>query len=169
MKLKTLMIPLGILILAFTSCSTIPDSIGAAEDFSWEAAEQLKGKDNLILALAELETNEIPPRLYNLFRDDLSTALVTAFREEGINIKVVTRDKVDRIVKEQSLQLQGMTYKDAQLQVGMLLGADLLVTGTLAWLEGDIFRFSGQIIEVHTGTLAGGYSTEFWFDMELAE
>ena len=155
---------LMVIVIFLTACAGLPDSYGAADDFSWEAADQLQDYPDRVLALADLETRDVPDRLYSLFRDDLSTALVTAFREEDLSIRVVTRDKVDKIIREQSLELQGMTYQDAQLQVGMILGADLLVTGTLAWLEGDLYRFSGQIIEVASGTVVGGYSADFWFD-----
>ncbi len=152
--------------LVLVSCSSLPDSTGAAEEFSWEAADQLKGRNGLVLALAELEQEDIPSRLYTLFQNDLTTALVMSFREEGVDIQVVTRDKIQRIMDEKALEFQGMTYQDAQIQVGMLLGADLLVTGSLVWLEDDIYKFSGQIIEVATGTQVGGYSNEFWFDTE---
>ncbi len=153
----------------FTSCSSLPDSRGAAEEFGWEAAEQLGEFEGAVLAIADLEQKDLPERLYSLFRDDLATALVTSFREEDVNIRVVTRDQVDKVIKEQALELEGLTYRDAQLQVGSLLGADLLVAGTLALLEGDTYRFSGQLLEVSTGTIVGGYGCDFWFDSESGE
>ena len=153
-------------VLLVSSCSSLPDSRGAAEEFGWEAADQLEGFEGAVLAVAELEQEELPERLYSLFRDDLATAIVTALREEGVNIRVVTRDQVDKVFKEQALELGGLTYREAQLQVGSLLGADLLVAGTLALLEGDIYRFSGQLLEVATGTIVGGYGCDFWFDSE---
>ena len=156
-------------LLLVSSCSSLPDSRGAAEEFGWEAAEQLEEFEGAILAIADLEQKELPERLYSLFRDDLATALVTAFREEGVNIRVVTRDQVDKVIQEQALELEGLTYREAQLQVGSLLGADLLVAGTLALLEGDTYRFSGQLLEVSTGTIVGGYGCDFWFDSDSGE
>ena len=81
----------------------------------------------------------------------------------------MTRDRVDRIIKEQTLELEGMTYREAQMKLGRLLGADLLVAGTLAWLDGDIYRFTGQVIEVESGTVLSGYSGDFWFDTESSD
>lgn len=160
--------PVVFLAIILTGCQSTPESNKAAEETAWELSYQLKDRADLTLAVGAFETTDVPASLEITFRNDLSTTLAIAFRETGQDHRVVTRDKVDQVFKEQSMALEGLTYQETQVQIGQILGADLLVVGTIIWLEDDLYRSSAQIIETDTGVIVGGSSWDFWFDTESA-
>lgn len=160
--------PVVFLVIILTGCQSTPESNKAAEETAWELSYQLKDRADLTLAVGAFETTDVPASLEITFRNDLSTTLAIAFRETGQDHRVVTRDKVDQVFKEQSMALEGLTYQETQVQIGQILGADLLVVGTIIWLEDDLYRSSAQIIETDTGVIVGGSSWDFWFDTESA-
>jgi curli biogenesis system outer membrane secretion channel CsgG len=150
----------------FFGCATTPESNVAAEDMAWDLADQLTDLPEATIAVGRFDTKDIPDRLDLTFRNDLSTALAIAVRELEMNHRVVTRGQVDNVLDEQALALQGLTARDAQFRVGELLGAQVLVVGTIIWLEGDLYRANSQLIESATGVVLGGSSWDFWFDTE---
>jgi curli biogenesis system outer membrane secretion channel CsgG len=152
---------------AFISgCTTTPESNIAAEDMAWELADQLMDLPDTTIAVGNFDSNDIPDGLDLTFRNDLSTALAIAVRELEINHRIVTRGQVDKVLAEQALVLQGLTARATQIRVGELLGAQILVVGTIIWLEGDLYRANSQLIESETGVVIGGSAGDFWFDAE---
>lgn len=155
-----------VLALLLTGCLSSPESNKAAEETAWELSDQLKNQSGLTVAVGIFDTTDVPDALDVTFRNDLSTTLAIAFRETGQDHVVVTRDKVDDVFAEQSMSLEGLTYQESQIQIGQILGADVLVVGTIIWLEDDLYRSSSQLIETDTGVIVGGSSWDFWFDTE---
>ena len=152
--------------LILAGCATTLESNQAAEETAWELSYILEDRSGAIVAVVDFETTDVPGTLRKTFMEDLGTNLAMAFRETGSNNRVVTRDRVDAVFAEQSLSLEGLTDSDARQKVGALLGADILVSGTIIWLEDDLYRASAQLIETETGALLGGSSWDFWFDTE---
>lgn len=159
-------IPFFLILLLLSSCVSVLESNRAAEETAWQISDQLKGLPGSTVAVGDLETTDIPDSLKTTFRNDLSTSLAIAFQETEQDHRVVTRNRVDDVFAEQSMSLQGLTYQEAQIRVGQVLGADILVVGTLIWLEDDLYRSSTQLIETESGVVIGGSSWDFWFDTE---
>lgn len=160
--------PVLIFTSILTGCLSVPESNKAAEETAWELSYQLEDRASMTIAVGKFNTTDIPAVLEATFENDLSTTLAIAFRENGQDHRVVTRDKVDQVFAEQSMALEGLTYQESQVQIGQILGADLLVVGTIIWLEDDLYRSSAQLIETDTGVVVGGSSWDFWFDTESA-
>jgi curli biogenesis system outer membrane secretion channel CsgG len=155
-----------ILTALLSGCLSVPESNRASEETAWELSDQLTDQAGLTVAVGVFDTTDVPESLEATFRNDLSTTLAIAFRETGQDHKVVTRDKVDQVFTEQTMALEGLTYQESQMRIGQILGADVLVVGTIIWLEDDLYRSSAQIIETETGVVVGGSSWDFWFDTE---
>ena len=66
--------------------------------------------------------------------------------------RVVDRNNMDQILKEQGFQLQDCTSQECAVQVGKLLGVEKMVVGTVGKL-GQIFVVSLQLINVETGEI----------------
>lgn len=158
--------PTLILVLMLSGCLSVPESNRAAEETAWDLADQLKDQSATTIAVGSFDTVDVPEALISTFANDLSTTLAIAFREIGLDHRVVTRDKVDKVFAEQSMALEGLTYQEAQLQIGQILGAEILVVGNIVWLEDDLYRSSAQLIETDSGVIVGGSSWDFWFDTE---
>ena len=159
-------IPFFVLILAFTGCLSVLESNRASEEIAWELSYQLKELSGLTVAVGDFETTDVPDTLKSTFRNDLSTSLAIDFRYTDQDHKVVTRDKVDEVFAEQSMSLEGLTYQETQIRIGQVLGAEVLVVGTIILLGDDLYRASTQLLETETGVIIGGSSLDFWFDTE---
>ncbi len=155
-----------VLVSFLVSCASLPESNIAAQESAWELAYQVEDLSDLVFAVVDFETTDVPEALASTYRNDLSTNLSIAFRESESSHKVVTRTRVDAVLEEQSMVLQGLTARDAGLKIGELLGADVLVTGNIIWLEDDLYRASVQLIETDDGLVLGGDAWDFWFDTE---
>jgi curli biogenesis system outer membrane secretion channel CsgG len=161
--------PIIILTALLTACISTPASNKASEETAWDLSYQLEDMSGLTIAVGAFETTDVPETLETTFRNDLSTTLAIAFRETDQDHKVVTRDKVDDVFVEQTMALEGLTYQESQIRIGQILGADILVVGTIIWLEDDLYRSSAQLIETATGVIIGGSTWDFWFDTESDE
>jgi len=161
---STLFLMVSLVVLS--GCSTLPESADASVEIAWDLADQLEDRNGLTIAIAEIDADNIPDSLVKAYREQLGTNMAIAFREYGVNNVVVTRDRVDSVLDEYALELEGLTYGDAQDRLGQVLGADVLVTGRILRLEGGTFRGMSQLIEVESGVVLGGTTWDFWFDDE---
>lgn len=79
--------------------------------------------------------------------DTLSVSLT------GINdFVMIDRGKLNNVMKEQSFQKSGFTDLKDSVKMGKLLGAEILVTGTIQSFENK-FRITASFIEVQTGKI----------------
>ena len=82
---------------------------------------------------------------------------------EELDVRVLGRGDMEAIFEEKGLALGGMTAGDSE--IGNLLGADLLITGTVTpdETEND-YRIRGRLVEVSGGVVLGGFSYGFWME-----
>lgn len=77
--------------------------------------------------------------------------LVGAVSASG-RIRVVDRERLDDLLREQQLTLKGLADKGNSAVIGRLLGADRIVTGRL-FIRDDHIRIIAQIVDVHTAVI----------------
>jgi TolB-like protein/TM2 domain-containing membrane protein YozV len=86
---------------------------------------------------------------------DLKIPLSESIRE-GLfrtgRFRVIDRNNMDRILKEQGQQLSDCSSSECAVQVGRLLGVQKMVTASLSRV-GNIFVISAQLINVETGEI----------------
>lgn len=66
--------------------------------------------------------------------------------------KVIEREIMDQILKEQDFQLSGCTSTECIVEVGRLIGVERMVGGSISKV-GDIYSVSARIISVETGEI----------------
>jgi hypothetical protein len=162
--MKNDLLPVLAAILIF-GCATTPEADMAADRVAWELVEFLETRPKLVLAVGEFESPDVPDVLVGAFRTDLSSSFANAIDYLELPHRVVTRDKVDRIMEEQTLNLQGFNSREVQLQIGRLLGADVLVVGTMIPVGESMYRASTRMIEAESGIIVGGISQDIWFEL----
>lgn len=106
------------------------------------------GEGKIFLAVLDLEIVGNVPR-------DLKIPLSESLRE-GLfrtgRFRVIDRNNMDRILKEQGQQLSDCSSSECAVQVGRLLGVQKMVTASLSRV-GNIFVVSAQLINVETGEI----------------
>jgi hypothetical protein len=72
------------------------------------------------------------------YLEEALPALLTVALSQSDNYSIVDRHHLNHVLAEQSLTLEGLTSPDAQLRVGNLLGATVMVTGSFARYDGGL-------------------------------
>jgi len=102
---------------------------------------------NLIaqVAILELDAHGVSEDKAAVFSQNLETEL---FRT-GV-YKLIERQKIDAVIDEYKIQLSGLTETEKAVQLGLLLNAEYVVTGSVNRVEG-IYSATSKMISVENG------------------
>lgn len=84
----------------------------------------------------------------------LAEELSVSLANEGKNIEVIDRSRVEDLIQENNLARKGYIDPETAKSLGKLAGVELLVTGTLTPI-GEYFRLSVKILDIETATVKG--------------
>ena len=168
MKRSLCLIALGLL-LVWAGCASFSggnefDSLDSLlDDSAWNIIEVLwNNYDDLDTAPMKtmavyyfLEGGQISP-LSDTLIEGLTTEIANAVAYEGVQVRVVSRTVLDRILEELSFQSSDLVDPQTQRSVGKQMGADLVVTGVIGPAEQGK-KFNVQLVEVETGVVLGGF------------
>jgi curli biogenesis system outer membrane secretion channel CsgG len=157
-----------IVVSIIVSCASSQYVDVAIEEAAWSTLEVLENVTDKTLAVYYFTSTdeEIEKGLSDYLRQGLTTEIANALMFEELDIKVISRQALDQLMKEQSFQLSDLVDEGTQVEIGKLLGADLIITGQLTWIDVDNRHLNAQIIEVETGIVLGGFVYDFWVETE---
>jgi TolB-like protein len=89
-------------------------------------------------------------------RKGLADMLITDLRQ-GIGVEMVQRERLEDVMREQSLQAAGRIEERTAVRVGRLTGATVMLLGS-ATRVGDILRLDAHFLDVERGTVLGAAS-----------
>ncbi|HNW43453.1 MAG TPA: ankyrin repeat domain-containing protein [Elusimicrobiales bacterium] len=89
---------------------------------------------------------------------DVVAARVTTELIKLKKLKVVERKEIQKMLAELKLQNTGAIGPDSAKKLGRLLGADLLVVGTMAELPGRVLELNVRLADVESGEAIGAVS-----------
>lgn len=158
-------------ILLFISCAATP----ADSDQPAEAENLVQGIDSLV--------NEIATRAVSLLSDSSQRTLAVYYftvdgRESNISdyliagltteianfagkeITMVSRQGLDQVMSEQSLMVSDLVSEETQVDIGELLGADVILVGYINPLV-NYDKMNIQLLEVETGAVLGGFFIDY--------
>ncbi|HEY3196505.1 MAG TPA: CsgG/HfaB family protein, partial [Nitrospirales bacterium] len=98
-------------------------------------------------------------------RRGLADMLITDL-SQAPGVKVVQRERLDDVMREQSLQAGGRVEEKSAVRIGRLTGATLMLLGS-ATRVGDILRLDAHLLDVERGTVLGATSVEGRLDEVL--
>jgi len=88
-----------------------------------------------------------------------ASTLTDRFRSELVRTEKffqIERSKIEQIFEEQKLQLSGTISEDKLVEIGELLGAELLVIGSIGKL-GSTYTIDLRLVEVESGKIIASY------------
>jgi hypothetical protein len=91
---------------------------------------------------------------------DLSDYILSGLSENGVNDKVfsvVDRQQINVIRQELNFQWSGEVSDKSAQQIGEMLGAQTIVSGTVTKI-GNVYRIQSRAIEVQTASVQGQFS-----------
>ena len=131
----------------------------------------LKARDQLIcqetsseintIAIMEFDNHSIGE--YQKKLGSLSKGLADFFEHDFAKIsalRVVERDKIDFILKEIALQQSGSVDKATAVKVGKILGAQLMVFGSITQLDDKNTRMVVRVVKVETSEILASVDKE---------
>lgn len=152
---------LWILLFALVVGMLVPAELRAAADLD-EGVEELAREIQRQIArlgrkaVAVVDFSDLEGRITLLGRfvaDELSARLV-----RGGEVRVVDRQHLGRVIEEQKLAIYGVTSPAAVRRLGQLVGADVLVVGTVTDL-GEQVRVTAKVLSTRSGEIVGSAQT----------
>jgi curli biogenesis system outer membrane secretion channel CsgG len=144
----------------FSACKSI-DAPVAAEAVS--SADEL---DTAIRAASDYLNDKVPPGSKAVFLNiqskypDLSEYLLSTLSENAVNdgvFSVVDRQQLDLIRAELNFQLSGEVSDESAQSIGLMLGAQSIVSGAVSKL-GSLYRVQVKAIAVQSAGVQGLWS-----------
>ena len=92
-----------------------------------------------------------------------ASTLTDRFRSELVQTKAfiqIERSRIEQIFKEQKLQMTGTVSDDQLVQIGELLGAELLVVGSIGKL-GSTYTIDLRLVDVQSGEIIASYFKDY--------
>lgn len=90
--------------------------------------------------------------------EDLGIAVAEILRTELASLgdyTVIERGMLEQILEEQALQSSGAIDSETAAEIGKLLGANLVVTGSIV-KTGDVYTINSRFIDMETGIIKTG-------------
>jgi len=99
----------------------------------------------LSIAVLPFEANENASNLQESVTDKMITQLVNLRR-----FRVIERGAIESVMKEQAFNLSGMVDEDSAIEVGKIVGADVIVIGRIS-IEVGFGKVNARGIDIETG------------------
>jgi len=142
---------------AGTGSSKETDLDGAIEQACREINDALPSGTKVAL----LNFSSASNRFSDYVLEEMSISLVKAKK-----LVVVDRKETNLIRNEMNFQMSGDVSDESAQQIGKMLGAQSIVSGSLVIME-DGYRFRIKVIDVTTAALQTASSISIWDDSEV--
>ena len=115
---------------------------------SQKTATTAKGNDSddRFIAVFNLENNGLKDNEIRTIRNRLESEI------KKTGLKVVEREQINAIYKEQKLQLSG-AVEDSLVRIGALLGASHVLSGSVGKISDTYYTISAKLVNVGSGEL----------------
>lgn len=102
---------------------------------------------NFTIAVFELKNIGLKKTDVEILTDRLQSELVKIG-----NYRLVERDKIDNILKEQKLQMSGLINEKYLIDIGKILGAELILIGNVGKID-NIYTISVRLVDAESSEI----------------
>jgi len=165
MKAPTTLISLLVILLFFPSLTFAQASLKEnLDDLNRQIATKVTAKNKATIAVVEFADLEGNVTNFGRF---LAEELITRLHETE-KFKVIERQLLNQVIKEQKLTLSGIVDPNSAKQLGRVLGVDAIVSGSITDL-GKTVRVNARLISTETGEIFAVAAREFVKDQTLID
>lgn len=129
-------------------------------DVATQIRESLGSSDRTMAVVDFVDVSGERTELGRFLAEEMSVALLE------VGFKIIDRAHLARIMEESRLGQSGIVDPETAKELGKIIGADALVTGTLTTL-GEGLRMTVKILDTDTATLVAGARTTISLNDEL--
>jgi TolB-like protein len=119
----------------------------------------------LVLSVLSFEDRTRLPE-FAWLRKGLADMLITDL-SQAPGLEVVQRERLEDVMREQSLQATGRVRDKSAVRIGRLTGATVILLGSASRV-GDVLRLDAHLLDVERGTVLGAASVNGGMDDVLA-
>lgn len=134
------------------------------DDLNRQIATKVTAKNKTTIAVVEFA--DLDGNVTNFGRF-LSEELITRLYETQ-KFKVIERQLLNQVIKEQKLTLSGIVDPASAKQLGRVLGVDAIVSGSISDLTKTV-RVNARLISTETGEIFAVAATEFAKDQTVTD
>ena len=156
---------LFILPIIMMSCTTTLSVDRAVEEIAWNTIDMISENESPVIAVYNLRDLTENGDVNDMVVSRLTIELANTINYEERDIIIVSRQVFNQVFEEHSLILSDLTDDKQQLEIGKLLGADLILVGDLTKTDYDIFNINTQLVNIQSGEVIGGDTFDFWIDL----
>jgi TolB-like protein len=165
MKAPTTLLSLLVILLFFPSLTFAQSSLREdLDDLNRQIATKVTAKNKATIAVVEFADLEGNVTNFGRF---LAEELITRLHETE-KFKVIERQLLNQVIKEQKLTLSGIVDPNSAKQLGRVLGVDAIVSGSISDL-GKTVRVNARLISTETGEIFAVAAREFVKDQTLID
>jgi TolB-like protein len=165
MKAPTTLISLLVTLLFFPNLTFAQASLKEnLDELNRQIATKVTAKNKATIAVVEFADLEGNVTNFGRF---LAEELITRLHETE-KFKVIERQLLNQVIKEQKLTLSGIVDPNSAKQLGRVLGVDAIVSGSITDL-GKTVRVNARLISTETGEIFAVAAREFVKDQTLID
>lgn len=141
-----------ILIMSNTLFSSVRDDM---EDFAREISKEYQSRIKVLLfkkRLAIFNFKNLTPKTKEYQVGETLSSILNTKMSESLIFILIDRENVEKIMKEIELGMTGLMDEKSVPKAGKLLGAELILTGTVSEADGNII-VDAKLISVETGEI----------------
>jgi TolB-like protein len=146
-----------LLVLAVACAPVAPARPPAGDPSTRSSSENSTLPARLVLSVLYFEDRTGLPELAWV-RKGLTDMLITDLSQAS-NIRVVQRERLEELVREQTLQAAGRVEEKTAVRIGRLTGATIMLLGS-ATRAGSVLRLDAHLLDVERGTIVGAAAVE---------
>ena len=155
---------LGILVFCSSATRAQANLSQQLDDLNRQIATKVTAKNKTTIAVVEFA--DLDGNVTNFGRF-LSEELITRLYETQ-KFKVIERQLLNQVIKEQKLTLSGVVDPGSAKQLGKVLGVDAIVSGSITDLTKTV-RVNARLISTETGEIFAVAATEFTKDQTVTD
>lgn len=165
MRAPTTLIPLLIILLFPSNLSLAQSSLAQQiDELGLQIATKVTAKNKTTVAVVEF--GDLEGNVTNFGRF-MAEELITRLHETE-KFKVIERQMLNQVIKEQKLTLSGIVDPASAKQLGRVLGVDAIVSGSITDL-GKSVRVNARLISAETGEIFAVAAKEFIKDQSVID
>jgi hypothetical protein len=118
--------------------------VGVLASPTWAQAPAKPAEKDLV-AVLDLDSLNVDKAQMAALTEELRSQLLQSNR-----FRIVDRQQIEVLLKEQAFQQSGCTSQECAVQVGKILGVRKMVTGRVTKVDANLWQVSGQMVDVES-------------------
>ncbi|MCF6334399.1 MAG: CsgG/HfaB family protein [Spirochaetales bacterium] len=143
--------------IAFTNSDVIYGIDSLVSEIAYRAVEIIPSESDVSMAVYYFTVDGKESKISDYLITGITTEIANL---SGDRTTMVSRQGLDRVMSEYSFRVSDLVSEETQVDIGELLGADIILIGFINPLE-EYDKINIQLLDVETGAVLGGFFLDY--------